>query len=224
MPRFFTLWLPLALLAFQFGLEFMFSSAELAVLMSENGPVELLQWLAIAGALIAAIVALFSVSPRNQPGLFLWILIAFLACLYVTGEEVSWGQHILNWDTPEYWKAVNDQHETNLHNTSSWLDQKPRLILFIGIVISGIIIPVLQRYRPALLPQKFAVIYPSASLMPVALLVLGPYLAQEISVALFDRGIFQRVSEVQELYMYYFVLLYLADLRKRISPSLSSRT
>lgn len=217
-PRFWTLWLPLLLLAFQFALELLFSSADLAVLMSESGPIELLQFIPVSAAFAVAVAVIFRISPSRRPALFAWVLIAALACFYVAGEEVSWGQHFLNWDTPEYWKALNDQHETNLHNTSSWLDQKPRLILLVGIITGGIVIPLLQCYRPAALPEKFSIIYPSAALMPVALLVIGPYLAQELTEHLFKRGVFQRVSELQELYMYYFVLLYLVMLRRRILP------
>jgi hypothetical protein len=59
----------------------------------------------------------------------LWILLVTLGALYMAGEEISWGQWIFMWDTPEAMLEINDQHETNLHNTSSWMDQKPRLLL-----------------------------------------------------------------------------------------------
>jgi len=32
------------------------------------------------------------------------------------GEEISWGQRIIGWDTPEAIKSMNLQEETNLHN------------------------------------------------------------------------------------------------------------
>ena len=31
-------------------------------------------------------------------------------------EEISWGQRIIGWDTPDLWKQINAQHETNFHN------------------------------------------------------------------------------------------------------------
>lgn len=216
MTRFWTLFIPLLALALQCVMEMMYTSIELAHLMTENGPVETAQWIIMVFALGFGVLTLLRINPRTQAPLFAWVLIAVLASIYILGEEVSWGQHFLNWDTPEYWKAVNDQHETNFHNTSSWLDQKPRLILFAGIVIGGIIFPLLQKYKPGTLPEKFSIIYPSMALMPTALLVAGPYLAQEIAEHFFDGGIFERVSEIQELYMYYFILLYLIMLRKRL--------
>jgi hypothetical protein len=36
--------------------------------------------------------------------------------LFLIGEEVSWGQRIFGWETPESVAAVNKQEETNLHN------------------------------------------------------------------------------------------------------------
>jgi hypothetical protein len=211
MKRFWFLWLPLLVIVVQLAYEVTHSSAELAAMMSENGAVELAQWVVIMLAMGVAFATLFKLSPRQNPFLFGWVLIAGLACLYIAWEEVSWGQHFLNWDTPSYWAVVNDQQETNLHNTTSWLDQKPRLILMIGIVLGGIVFPLLQKFKPGILPDKFNIIYPGAALLPVAILVIGPYLLDKVV------NVFERVSEVQELYMYYFVLLYLIMLRARIT-------
>ena len=72
-----------------------------------------------------------------------WFGLAALCCLYVAGEEISWGQHLFDWATPENWSEVNDQNETNIHNTSSWFDQKPRLVLLIGTVFGSLILPYL---------------------------------------------------------------------------------
>ena len=211
MKKFWFLVLPILVILVQLGYEVTHDASQLAVMMSENGPVELAQWIVITLAVIVAFAALLKVSPKKDPFLFVWVLIAGLACVYISGEEVSWGQHFLNWDTPSYWATVNDQQETNLHNTTSWLDQKPRLILMVGIVLGGIGFPFLQKFKPGILPEKFNILYPSAALMPVAVLVIAPYLVDKLV------NIFERVSEVQELYMYYFVLLYLIMLRARIT-------
>jgi hypothetical protein len=141
--------------------------------------------------------------------------LAVLGSFYIFGEEISWGQHILNWNTPEYWSAINDQNETNLHNTSAWLDQKPRLLLFIGICAAGLLAPALRRWKPQWLPGRFDVFYPSDILAVTALGVLLPYTVQEIAEHFFHGGIFTRVSEVQEAFLYYFVALYLWDLYNR---------
>lgn len=211
MKKFWFLWLPILVIVVQLCYEVTHDASQLAVIMSENGPVELAQWIVVTLAVVVAFATLFKVNPKKDPFLFAWVLIAGLACVYISGEEVSWGQHFLNWDTPSYWATVNDQQETNLHNTTSWLDQKPRLILMVGIVLGGIVFPLLQKFKPGTLPEKFNIIYPSAALMPVAVLTIAPYLVDKLV------NIFERVSEVQELYMYYFVLLYLIMLRARIT-------
>lgn len=41
---------------------------------------------------------------------------AAIVCFFVAGEEISWGQWIFHWQTPEALAAVNLQHETNLPN------------------------------------------------------------------------------------------------------------
>ena len=43
---------------------------------------------------------------RPRPWLYPWVGIAALACLYIAGEEASWGQHYFGWGTPESWQEV----------------------------------------------------------------------------------------------------------------------
>ena len=214
-PLFFWLIVPVVLILAQIGLELSFTREQLAPMHSEGGPQETLQSLFIGAAFLMALRALFKTDWKTQKETGLVLIIAALGSFYIFGEEISWGQHILNWDTPEYWAAVNDQNETNLHNTSSWLDQKPRLLLFIGIIVVGILVPVLRRYKPKMLPLPFAPFYPSDTLSVTALGVVIPYTVQEIAEHFLQGGVFVRVSEVQEVYMYYFVALYVLDLYRR---------
>ena len=39
-----------------------------------------------------------------------------LGCFFVAFEEISWGQHIFYWSTPDVFSKINLQNETNLHN------------------------------------------------------------------------------------------------------------
>jgi len=187
----------------------------LGALHSESGPHEMLQFLVISFAFLVAITTLPNINFSRDKFLAFWVSLAALSCLYVAGEEISWGQHVFDWTTSEYWHGVNDQGETNLHNTSSWLDQKPRLLLLIGIITGGLIIPALKQWAPHKLPQKFWLIYPPRCLVLVALFVVVPQIIEKAG-ELYDYHPFTRVSEVQELYMFYFVLLYLSALKSRI--------
>jgi hypothetical protein len=207
----FWLWIPVAFLLLQFCLEVSFSTETLSAMHSENGPHETVQFILLLAAFITALATLLKINWKTSKWLGLWVALAAICCLYVGGEEVSWGQHFLNWSTPEYWAAINDQNETNLHNTSSWLDQKPRLILLIGVVIGGLVIPALRKSRPGLLPEKFAVIYPPASFGVMAAITLAIHIIDKASLGIFARG-----SEVVELYLYYFVLMYVIVLHQRI--------
>ena len=210
------LWIPVVALAVQLMLEAFADPASLPAMHSESGPHELLQFLIITAAFLISATMLLK-AYKYSPWLGVWVGIACVCSLYVAGEEMSWGQHILEWNTPEYWMALNDQGETNFHNTSSWLDQKPRVLLEIGVVIGGLLIPFFMKLMPALLPQRFTMIYPTWHVSVTA----GIFLLLKITDKMedVDVKIFERVSEVQELYLFYFVLLYLVVLRQRILKS-----
>ncbi len=79
---------------------------------TDTGFVELLtnlQWLACAG-----LCALIS---RGRSGPMRWLFAAgALAALLIFGEEVSWGQWLWGWQSPELFAQHNLQKETNLHN------------------------------------------------------------------------------------------------------------
>lgn len=205
------------LIAFvQLCIELFAAQALMAELHSERGSHEFIEFLFIGAAFLVAVSILTKLNFKTQKKLVLWTALAATCCLYVAGEEVSWGQHFLKWSTPEYWAHINDQHETNFHNTSSWLDQKPRLLLLIGIVIGGIIIPFLRKVKPGLVPEKMAIIYPPAVLGVTAVFAVSANLIDKIFEAIAEAPLLSRGSEVEELYLFYFVLLYMIILRRRV--------
>ena len=81
----------------------------------ENDLIELLQ----AGFLVAGGLALFLSAVGAGPG---WgrrvYILAGLGFLFVAGEELSWGQHIFGFPTPDFLTGINYQQEANLHNTN----------------------------------------------------------------------------------------------------------
>ena len=50
------------------------------------------------------------------PVIFLGLFILFV---FGAGEEISWGQRIFGFDTPDYLSSVNKQDELNLHNLAA---------------------------------------------------------------------------------------------------------
>lgn len=184
----------------------------------ELGLVESLQVIFLLATFVVASSILFQFKVLSN-WIKIWILTGMMATLYVFLEETSYGQHYLRWDTPDYWQDINDQKETNFHNTSSWFDQKPRLLLELGIIVGGIIVPLLCRFKPIpFVTQEglFKQILPDRSLFVIAILAVLPRTYERI-LTLIDVDnmyLFIRTSEVQELYFYFFILLYFIFLRK----------
>ena len=65
--------------------------------------------------LTALLLLAIAVLGRGAPGRWLYLLGA-LAFLFATGEEISWGQHIFGFETPDYIRDRNYQEEFNFHN------------------------------------------------------------------------------------------------------------
>ncbi len=212
-PSLMWLWIPIGVFVVQLGLDMVLPVDTKAWMYNENGPYELGQVVVLVAAIAVAVMTLVRMDKADK-GVMAWIGLALLCCVYVAGEEISWGQQILKWNTPEYWAAINDQNETNLHNTSSWLDQKPRLILELGVYFGGIILPLLRKYKPGLLPRRFEPIYPGSAVVVTAVVCLCVRFADMAADAT-GTPLFGRAAEVEEAYLYYFVLLYLMELRHR---------
>lgn len=211
----FWLWIPVIAMVIQTIMEITIPSDLLSRLHSENGPHELIEFFLLVFGFFVCLHYFFRAKTKTKL-LNFWFGLATLCCFYVAGEEISWGQHVWDWATPDYWSDVNDQGETNLHNTSSWFDQKPRLILLIGIIFGGLVAPILKKKNILRLPENLDFLMPSPKLSVIAFLVFIPQILEKTFEA-FDVIIFVRFSEVQELYMFYFVLLYLMMLRQKVT-------
>lgn len=215
--------LPCALLVAQIIFECVASETWKEIILQEGGLHETLQAIvAVVGFIIAARL----VMRVRTLWLKLWYGLAALGCFYIAGEEMSWGQWIFHWTTPTEWARLNDQDETNLHNMSTWLDQKPQALLQIGVLVGGMIIPLLKYYAPHRLPQKFSSVYGDMILLPTALIALALKIIDtlaDMKLGIPILHFFWRISEVLELYIYYFVALYLGGqwtkLRGDTSPS-----
>lgn len=174
-------------------------------------------------SLFIAVRILFHHRLTRFSWLWYWILTAAVCCFYLAGEEASWGQHWFLWETSSKWATINDQGETNLHNTSSWLDQKPRLILELGIIIGGIILPLVRRYKPHLINEQFSIIIPTMVLLPTALIA---EVTRRSDTLFRDLGysfhLFPRPSEVQETFYVLFIMFYLIIFRQRLNNATHS--
>lgn len=218
LPRWVWLWLPLALAVVLLVLAHTAPRFyEVWLGSEERGLLELSHVLIPLAGVFLALRMLFMPQVRSHKWMSIWVLLAGLGCLYIGGEEASWGQHYLQWNTPEYWQALNDQEETNLHNTSSWFDQKPRALLELGVLIGGILIPLAALKRPEIRQWRFAIVLPPLITLPTAFLAEFSKTSERFLSAIdYDGILFSRASEVQETYFYYFILLNLIILRRRL--------
>lgn len=153
---------------------------------------------------------------RQRPLLFSVALIGALSCLYIGGEEMSWGQHWFQWNTPEYWAMVNRQEETNLHNTWVIFEKTPRSILEAGIFVGGLLVPIAAVFWPRLRASRFSLFLPAAALVPTALGVFIFKLIDRLQQARVIDIILQRPAETIETYLYFFIFAYLIVYARRI--------
>lgn len=188
-----------------------------AVFNGELGVVEL----ATPAVLFLGIAFGFSALRYRQylPGRLarVWIAMLTLGCVYFAGEELSWGQHVFGWGTPEYFAKVNDQQETNIHNISSWFDQKPRLLLELWVLIGGVIYPLVWcRLRSPSRRQSW--FWPTLVCVPSAALAILVRLPERLKswLELSTLPLEIRYSESQEYYFALFLAVYLASAWARL--------
>jgi len=72
--------------------------------------------LAAVIVLIQSLILLFNKPNKYQLVINMVLIIFFIIC---AGEEISWGQRIFKFPTPEFLKVINVQNETTLHNIGS---------------------------------------------------------------------------------------------------------
>ncbi len=207
--------IPLLFLATCLGMQFFMDKDLLDGILEENGPLEILQPLIIGAAFIVSATLIPKALKTKRRFLLVWTLLAAAGTFYITGEEISWGQHIFEWKTPSEWMHVNDHHETNLHNTSSWFDQKPRTILEIGMLIGAIAIPLAEKRKHFRIVDKYNTILPPAYLGATAAVLWTLKLLRDVS-GWIDIGGVVRISEMNEVCIYYFILLYTIAYGRRL--------
>jgi len=116
-----------------------------SLMYGEAGLIENLTVIFLFVAIVSAVLFLMSNQTKFK-FLSVWMGIFLLGAIYYAGEELSWGQHLFGWSTPEQWTEINDQQETNLHNTSAFFDQIPRTLLSLGAIVGGVLIPLYRKF------------------------------------------------------------------------------
>ncbi len=96
-------------------------------------------------------------------------LISILVFLFLFGmEEISWGQRIFGWETPDFLSQLNKQNETNIHNIFNpflWI-----LNFFFGNFFLLALVIAWFTIRPRY-PVFYNHVFPHSSLITLAILV-----------------------------------------------------
>jgi hypothetical protein len=95
-----------------------FDDKEIKILFREDG---LYEYFSATFFLITSLIFLLIFFLKKH---ILYLLLFFLF-IFGFGEEISWGQRMLLFDTPEFIKDVNTQSEFNVHNLKIFMPQTP---------------------------------------------------------------------------------------------------
>ena len=91
---------------------------------NENGLVEILQNILLIYAIYYFYKFFKKINLTNESNIFsILICFYFIGLVYYFFEEISWGQHFLFWDTPQFFLNYNNQNETNIHNISNLFNE-----------------------------------------------------------------------------------------------------
>lgn len=113
----------------------------------EDGPVE--YGTAICLFLSCLILAWQTIRLARQGRLggAAWLALYSAAFLFGSGEEISWGQRIIGWETTGYFAEHNVQNETTLHNLAFGGEQLAKTLfgrlLTIAILLYLVVLPLL---------------------------------------------------------------------------------
>lgn len=108
---------------------------------AEDGLVEQLTAFAFLGACGFAALCALRAQPLTRKWLPLLLTVGFFLCF---GEEISWGQRILGFTTPEAIAEHNVQGEVNLHNQLGYAADH---IFILGIFLWGCVLPLGAAYN-----------------------------------------------------------------------------
>ena len=209
------LWGPIALLLLVLGIIIFCPEDQMKMLINkEGGLVELGTPLLCVPAVIAGLFCIQHLKNLPAKWLMVWLMLVTAASFYFGGEEISWGQQLFYWQTPEYMQEINDQRETNIHNISSWFDQKPRILLELWVLIGGIFVPIklLIRKRDYSYDEWRYWFWPGLKCLPTAIIAIGIKLPERYRDFLggdLPYHLHLRYSEMQEMFFAYFLMVYL---------------
>jgi len=106
----------------------------------------------------------------------LFFALLALVGLYTFMEEISWGQRLIGFNTPDFFAEHSYQDEANLHNlltgpVESWTKTSLTYVISLGMLVYGVLFPLLLKaqWRLALWADQWGCPAPPLGLMPAFL-------------------------------------------------------
>ncbi len=131
----------------------------------EDGFCEDMQVAFYVAALVLSLIIVRRLWNSGEKGIAGLYLLVCVGLFFLIGEEISWGQRIFGWATPEAFQTANKQDETNLHNIYGVGSKFKWIQMLVGAY--GVFLPLLvlrarglARYR-----EKLALLVPPYSLI-----------------------------------------------------------
>jgi hypothetical protein len=187
------------------------------LLNTEDGIVETASALLFLFCSIVSLATLPLVkNALNRKVVLILFAIGFFLCF---GEEISWGQRIFSFQTPEFMSEVNVQNEVNLHNMFGVLSDH---LFLVAIFTYGVVLPLLQRLHPFWRSLLSMLGLPMSSLGLVVGFVMISCLQTAIIWKLlpFTQGMW--IKEIRELLMALGLLLLLFEYRQTLTQARES--
>jgi hypothetical protein len=162
---------------------------------------------------------------------FFWLFLALLFFI-AFGEEVSWGQRIFHYDTPELMKDANIQEEVNIHNlkifhgVDSTGERKSFFELFLNIdrlfsifwLVFCLICPLLARRSPRISDWFLKMNLPLVPLWLGIFFFINYFISKVLELIFTQDTELSAITEVKETYfafLFFLVSLWFLQCSKR---------
>lgn len=206
----------------------------------EFGMIETLTNVFLFAAVIIGVLVLLSLrKSKILDGLMAKLFTAYiflftLACFYFGGEEASWGQHYFGWHFEDglFSFEHNKQGETNIHNSTNQTvnllaNTIPRFILTMGVLIGGIISPLVIKVSKVKFDSKkiWYWLFPTMEALPAAVFAICISLPQKFAhkmgfdlPAAFD-SFKTATGEAKECLLGLFLFIYILSIYQRLKKA-----
>jgi hypothetical protein len=185
---------------------------------AENGPIELGTAILFAIASVAAV----GLCRRYDcvPGVYRGMFLLFVGlCAFVALEEISYGQQLFGWTSPDWFQKNNHHHQTNLHNL---MGNRPSHILkhigSYGTLLGFIVVPaVAMRFQRVYRAGRWTYyLLPRTELMLVTGLAQACSFLWDSPKSMLGDYWHQGWNELRELYWGMAAVCYVVVIRARL--------